>query len=147
MAEEQSQSNRLADRTANIAGIVTLAATFIILTIGFPALGAWYLGGLALHAGGGMIGAGIAGVAGMAAGLGPFKLVDYFGKKKDPSYGTLEAMCLPAAIVGETVNCVLSPQYGMKRLRAAFSRSAKKATAPEPQPAAQAPTPAAPKTP
>lgn len=125
-AEKEVRPNAIADKISSVAGGLTFVATLAALIAVFPVGGAWYLGAMAAHAGGGILGAIGGGVVGLVAGFVPYGIVNAFGSKKDPSYGTLEAMCGPAAFVGEAVNCVLSPRYGLSKLKNAFSRASQK---------------------
>jgi hypothetical protein len=146
-AEKEVRPNIVADKLSRVATGVTFFATIAALALVFPIGGAWYLGAMAAHAGAGALGTIGAGAVGLVAGMLPYGVVNAVASKKDPSYGTLEAMCKPAAFVSEAVQCVLSPRYGLHKLKNAFSRASQKPADVQPQQPAPQPPAAKPDAP
>lgn len=117
---------RLATGTTAVISGITFLST-IVAVAGLPFLGAVTLGYLGAKAavGAGLLlqtGAAVAGaVAGGVAGAVPLAVLGHFGKKKDPSYGMLELLCVPAAVADRAVSHVF------KKIGAVFNRSASRA--------------------
>ncbi|MCE9508273.1 MAG: hypothetical protein K8R48_08205 [Alphaproteobacteria bacterium] len=129
----KNEPHPVVERISDIIGSLVFGATVITLIAALPAAGAWYLGAMAYHAvalsgiGIQVAAAGAGGILGLAAGLLPLAAVNKIGTKKSGrSYGPTEIMCIPAEIVGETINCIFSPRYGFQKLKSIFSKSARK---------------------
>lgn len=127
MTETITKIERLIKKTANIAGIIAFPLT-LIAVIALPVVaGAGFFGALAFHAiaasgtAAQVVAAALGGIGGALAGLVPLLAIDFFGKQKDKSYGTIEALCLPAAAVEWTTRKILSPL----KLLNAFSNASK----------------------
>jgi hypothetical protein len=144
MSESQNEvkPNAFADKVSTVATGVAVVATFAAAIIVFPVGGAIGLGVVAAHAGAGFLGTTAAVVGGFLAGCIPYNIVDAATRKKDPATGAIEALCKPGVFVGEAVNCLLSPRYGLSKLKSAFSHASQKpadvTTLPAPAPEAPA---------